>query len=207
MTSWQEQSKAATAKPAPILLETHELSRRPGEQWHVEREYSAPADLGVDLIGVPAGTPLRLELDLTSVGDGILVNGNVSTPLVAECARCLTSFDDEGTFTIEEFYYYPGKDAEEGAMFVENDQLDLEPAIRDAIVLNLPFAPLCRDDCAGLCVRCGANLNEDPQHSHGPETDPRWSGLSGLFDQNNDAWHLPNWSAVALNWPARAWNV
>ena len=57
------------------------------------------------------------------------------------------------------------------------DLIDLEPVLRDAVVLELPFQPLCRPDCAGLCPQCGANLNDDPGHEHRPDNDPRWDAL------------------------------
>lgn len=60
--------------------------------------------------------------------------------------------------------------------------IDLEPILRDAVVLELPFTPLCRPDCAGLCPECGADLNRDPDHGHAEPIDPRWAGLIGLTE-------------------------
>ncbi len=56
---------------------------------------------------------------------------------------------------------------------------DLEPVLRDAVVLSLPMQPVCREDCAGLCAECGANLNDDPDHHH-DAVDIRWAALQGL---------------------------
>ncbi len=68
---------------------------------------------------------------------------------------------------------------------LEGDLIDLETALRDVVVPALPFQPLCRDDCPGLCSECGAPLADDPDHSH--ETlDPRWSALSGLVSQDDE---------------------
>jgi uncharacterized protein len=68
---------------------------------------------------------------------------------------------------------------------VKGDLVDLEGAVRDAVVLALPQAPLCRDDCPGLCPQCGAHLADDPGHVH-ETSDPRWSALAGLITENDD---------------------
>jgi len=57
---------------------------------------------------------------------------------------------------------------------LEGDLIDLQPAVRDAVVLALPFNPTCRPDCPGLCPSCGARLADDPGHTHAEEVDPRW---------------------------------
>ena len=73
-----------------------------------------------------------------------------------------------------------GEDAADGYA-LDGDLLDLEPALRDALVLALPLAPLCREDCPGLCVECGALLAQaGPDHGHEPAIDPRWAGLQQL---------------------------
>jgi uncharacterized protein len=78
-----------------------------------------------------------------------------------------TEQDDE-----EEFYYLDG------------DLLDLEPALRDTVVLALPMSPLCREDCPGLCVECGVPLADaGPGHRHEDAPDPRWAGLKQFNDQ------------------------
>ena len=172
----------ATIPHGDWIAHTQDLPRRAGEMRPWKRTLPAPPDLGVSMIGVPEGAALDVDLTLESAGDGIWVSGTVTAPLVGQCVRCLTSIDDPRTFTIQELYYYPGKDAEEDALFVEYDRIDLEPALRDAVVLELPFSPLCRDDCAGLCPTCGADLNHDPDHTHGPAIDARWAALQGLAD-------------------------
>jgi len=170
-----------------LIATTHELPRRPGEMRVWRRTVDAPPELGIDMIGVPEDSPIDLDLTMESAGDGIWVSGTVTARLTGECARCLTALDERRTFSLEELYYYPGKDAEEDALFVSDEQIDLEPALREAIVLELPFSPLCRPDCAGLCPVCGANLNDDPSHSHGEAVDPRWAALATLKDSDTDA--------------------
>lgn len=169
---------------SPLVIDLHELDRRAGTMKHLERTVPAPADLGIDMIGVPEGSPMQLDLRLESVVEGVLVTGTVEVELAGQCTRCLEPIADSDTFDLQELYFYPGRDADEDASSIDDDMIDLDPAIRDAVVLELPFAPLCREDCAGLCVECGANLNNDPEHTHGDAVDPRWSELSSLTEQN-----------------------
>src|SRR5690606_37441443 len=98
--------------------------------------------------------------------------------------RCLDDIGGEITVDVQELYAYPGRVPSEEAEAdvereVEDDLIDLEPALRDALVLALPLAPLCRDDCPGLCPQCGARLADDPQHRH-ETTGPRWAALAKL---------------------------
>jgi len=150
------------------LLDLHSLGRHPGEMKQMHLQIDAPPGMAVALIGVPDGSPVDLELTCQSAGDGVLVQGVASVELAGQCARCLTSFTDRGQFELLELYYYPGKgpDDDDEALFVVDDSIDLEPVLRAAIVLNLPFSPLCRDDCAGLCPVCGADLNKAGDHQH-----------------------------------------
>ncbi|WP_420175607.1 YceD family protein [Luteococcus sp. OSA5] len=165
---------------SPLVLEIHELARRAGTMRQVHEVVEAPADLGIDMIGVPQGSDITLDLRLESVVEGVLVTGTADVSLKGECARCLSGFEDEQSFDLQELYFYPEKEAEEDASRIEDEMIDLDPALRDAVVLELPFTPLCRDDCLGLCIECGQNLNDDPDHSHGEEIDPRWGALSQL---------------------------
>ena len=77
-------------------------------------------------------------------------------------------------------YDVPDNDEDEDVSKLEDDLLDLEPLLRDAVVLALPFQPVCREDCPGLCPECGARLADEPDHQHEQAIDPRWAGLEGL---------------------------
>ena len=68
---------------------------------------------------------------------------------------------------------------DEDASVMEGECIDLEPLVRDEVLLDLPFMPLCRADCLGLCAECGVDLNDDPEHEHADRTDPRWAALAG----------------------------
>jgi uncharacterized protein len=167
----------------PLVVDTRELSRRPGSQRKVAFQVPAPDELGVGMIGVPKGATLDLRLRLESVMEGVLVSGTVTGPLVGECARCLDPIASTVEVDLQELYAYPESDAtEDEAERLDGDLLDLEPALRDAVVLALPLTPLCRDDCGGLCVVCGARRDDvDCGHDVAP-VDPRWAALKDLDD-------------------------
>jgi uncharacterized protein len=167
------------------VIDTHELSRRAGSQREVTFLAPAPQNLGIDVIGVPEGDPIQFDLRLESVVEGVLVTGTARGRLVGECARCLVDIEDEFLADVQELYVYPESEAEpDEASRMEGDLIDLEPVLRDQVVLALPFQPLCTDDCPGLCPECGVRLADDPGHDHGAASDPRWAALSGLLPQD-----------------------
>ncbi len=166
---------------SPLVINTHELGRRPGSMRTLRLTVPAPTDLGIELLGVPAGSPVEVQLRLESVMEGVLASGLARVTLAGECARCLDLIDDELEVQLQELYVYPESDAEEDeASRLDGELLDLEPVLRDSVVLALPFQPVCEQDCPGLCVECGARLSDDPGHAHDESVDPRWAALSGL---------------------------
>lgn len=141
----------------------------------------APEGLGIDVIGVPKDSPIALDLRIESVGEGVLVTGTADVEIRGECGRCLTPIEDDLTIDVMELYLFPESETDDAdASRLEGTLLDLEPLVRDQVVLELPFMPVCREDCAGLCPTCGANLNDDPDHTHGEVIDARWQKLAGL---------------------------
>jgi uncharacterized protein len=172
---------------SPLVINTHELGRRPGSMRTLELSVPAPEDLGIELIGVPAGSPVEVELRLEAVMEGVLASGRAWVTLSGECARCLEPLEDDLEVTLQELYVYPESDAEEDeASRLEGELLDLEPVLRDAVVLALPFRPVCTQDCPGLCLECGARLQDDPGHAHEESIDPRWAALSTLTTNTAD---------------------
>ncbi|HEY0618446.1 MAG TPA: YceD family protein [Kribbella sp.] len=170
---------------SPLVIDTHELSRRAGSQREVSFTAPAPADLGIDVIGVPEGDLIQFDLRLESVVEGVLVTGTASGRLVGECARCLVDVEEDFLADVQELYVYPESEAEpDEASRMEGDLIDLEPALRDQVVLALPFQPLCTDDCPGLCPDCGTRLADAPGHKHEDGVDPRWTALTGLLQQD-----------------------
>lgn len=165
----------------PLVIDTRELGRRPGSMREVRFPAPAPEDLGGELIGVPVGTDVDLDLRLESVMEGVLVSGTATAPLTGECGRCLESVDDMLTVDLQElFAYAEGESEDEEISVMDGDLLDLEPVLRDAVVLALPLTPLCSEDCRGLCVECGERLDDLPEdHAH-QSADPRWAALDTL---------------------------
>ncbi|HEX6501268.1 MAG TPA: DUF177 domain-containing protein [Micromonosporaceae bacterium] len=173
---------------APLVLDTRDLPRRPGAMRAVQRSVAAPTDLGLELIRVPQGTELALDLRLESVSEGVLVSGTATAQVEGECARCLRPVTSTVEVPLQELYAYEHSTTDETAEEDEVGRLqdgliDLEPALRDAVVLALPVNPLCRDDCPGLCPECGVHWDELPAgHSH-QQVDPRWAALSKLIEE------------------------
>ena len=171
---------------APLVLDTRELGRRPGSMHGVSRTVPAPADLGIEVLRVPEGSQVDLDLRLEAVMEGVLVTGTALAGLEGECVRCLGSITDELEVDLQELYVYDDRDhdpdEDDEVSMLQDDLLDLEPLLRDAVVLALPFQPLCQPDCPGLCVECGARLADDPDHGHEEPVDPRWVALTGLAE-------------------------
>ncbi len=175
------------------MVDTRELGRRAGLSRRVHRVVHTQEALGVeDVIVVPKGAEVDLDVLLESVVEGVLVTGTAHAPVEGVCSRCLDPISGR-TVDVEftELFAYPDSateqttDEDEIARLVD-DLVDLEPVVRDATVLALPSVPLCTPDCAGLCPGCGAKWADlGPDHRH--ETiDPRWAALTERFSTDRD---------------------
>lgn len=183
----------------PLVFDTHELGRRPGALQKMSRSVPAPPDFGIaGVIGVPEGAPVQLDLRLESVMEGVLATGTARGVVEGECVRCLEPLSREVEADFQEMFSYhdaddrgrtraePADDAEDEDMFfIEDGLFDLEPVLRDAVVLALPMQPVCKETCAGLCSECGIRLDENPGHHH-DAVDIRWAALQGLADTGPD---------------------
>lgn len=138
------------------------------------------------MIGVPEGSDIEVQIGLESVLDGVYVSGAARTRAAGDCVRCLDPLEQEVVAAIQELYLYdpPQRAADDPDELpgVDGDWIDLEPALRDAVVTALPFQPICTADCPGLCSRCGTRLRDDREHSH-DEVDPRWEALREIIPQ------------------------
>ncbi|QZL04134.1 DUF177 domain-containing protein [Streptomyces sp. BHT-5-2] len=181
---------------SPLVFDTRELGRRPGTLKRLSRSVEAPADLGNEVIGVPQGAAVELDLRLEAVMDGVLVTGTARATVTGECVRCLEPLEQVLEADFQEMFAYPDADArttesgddaedEEDTLHLEDDLFDLEPVLRDAVVLALPLQPVCREDCPGLCSDCGARLADDPDHHH-DAVDMRWAALKELVGSDQD---------------------
>jgi uncharacterized protein len=176
---------ATTLDPrGALVFDTRGLGRQPGVAREETRTVPAPDSLRVELAGVPAGAELDVDLRLEAVHEGVLVTGTASAPVSGECARCLEPVASSVEASFQELYHYepsPEEADEDDELLLEGDLLDLEPVLRDAVVLALPLSPLCSDDCAGLCPDCGVRLADaGPGHQHDGAILPQWEALRQL---------------------------
>ena len=170
---------------SPLVFDTRRLGRQPGTARSETRIVPAPVDLRVATACVPSGADIKLTVLLEAVSEGVLVTAEATAPVTGECARCLEPTVSSVEVAFRELYEPEGSPALAGddsdRRFLQGELLDLEPAFRDAVVLALPLAPLCRPDCAGLCVECGVRLADaGPEHGHDRPLDPRWARLDQL---------------------------
>jgi uncharacterized protein len=140
----------------------------------------------LDLIAIERGADLNLDLRLESVSEGVLVTGTMQAPTRGECSRCLTAVTGDVEISLTELFAYPDSATEstteeDEVGHVVDQTIDLEQSIVDAVGLALPFAPLCSQDCPGLCPQCGVALaGAEPGHHH-DQIDPRFAKLAGMF--------------------------
>jgi uncharacterized protein len=129
----------------------------------------------------PAMVPVRLDFSRTT-GNGYALRLRFTASLEGPCMRCLEAASPAFEVDAREVSQ-PGGGDELSSPYVADEELALAQWARDALALALPVQLTCREDCAGLCGQCGANLNEDPDHHHEAAPDPRWAKLGELkFD-------------------------
>lgn len=152
-------------------MREYSISRPISEKWGEGLEY------------IPAGSTVGLEVRLESVHEGILVTADFSATAQGECSRCLTEFSEGVEVEFQELFAYAGDEATD--FEVQDDHVDLETPVRDAIVLSLPFNPVCQPDCLGLDPVTGERLTAESDERASAAIDPRWAALQGLTDQAN----------------------
>jgi len=189
-----------------LVFDMRTLGRQAGSARTQRLTVPAPDDLRLELASVPVGADLHLDVRFEAVTEGVLVTGSATAPLAGECARCLAPLTSTVTASFTELYLYqPDKhdkhdkrnrharfdenenendEQDDEELYLDGDLLDLEPVLRDAVVLALPMSPLCREDCPGLCVECGMPLADaGPEHQHQDALDPRWAALKQYDDE------------------------
>lgn len=166
-----------------LVVNVADLLHRPGARRRVR--LAGPID-GARVVG--AAVPDRSDVDIDAwlewVSDGVLATGTVSAPYEAECRRCLSAVRGRATTRFQELFE---PRAQEGETYpLRHDRIDLAPLAREALLLELPLAPLCRPACAGLCPACGADLNAGPCGCPPADRDPRWAALGELLGNGGD---------------------
>jgi len=128
-----------------------------------------------------SSAPLVVDVMLEHVPDGIVVHGTIEAEYESECSRCLKPVHAAFSVPVRELFE---RSPLEGDTYqLEGEEVDLELPVRDTVLLDLPRAPLCRDDCAGLCPECGVDHNETSCECDLNPPDPRWDALRALtFD-------------------------
>ncbi len=168
----------------PFVVPVASLRKATGTTRH-ETRCGVIDGLAAVGVSVPDGSRICADVELASYPGGpggIAVTGTVTAPWRGECRRCGGPVTGEVAARVRERYAPTGgTEADEEAYRLTGDELDLEPLVRDAVLLDLPLAPLCSEECQGLCPQCGANWNDGPCACP-PASDPRWSALDVLRD-------------------------
>ena len=164
---------------AGLVLDVSELVARPGASRGVRGEFRVPG-LTTALGSVGDDEPVVVDVVADAVSEGIAVTGTVSATAHLSCSRCLIGYDQTVVQPVDETYYFGGEGEERDGYDVVNNHIDLEPMLRDVIMLALPTRPLHDENCRGLCAICGADLNRgDCGHDRTP-VDLRWAPLEAL---------------------------
>ncbi len=163
---------------SPFVVNVSDLLARTGEERRVTLR--APLEVGVDQARTDGDVPVQADLVLRSIPGGILVTGSLTAPAHLTCYRCLTEWDEEQVVRVRELFG-DGLD-DDGDYRVDDQHIDLEPLVRDEVVLALPLLPLCRADCAGLCPTCGADLNTGACPGHDVASSSPFAGLRDLLE-------------------------
>lgn len=160
------------------LVQVSDLLGDPG----AAREESGALDLSITLTNAAVDDTAQIQVRLRSLTDGIVARGVVTVPVDLTCKRCLTTWIETQEIPFEQVYRRHPDDADDELPLVDGHSIDLEPAVHDEVSLALPAAPVCREDCLGLCAVCGTDLNEAPCDGHGDGSDSPFAALKQLFD-------------------------
>jgi DUF177 domain-containing protein len=155
-----------------------ELLARPGSSKAVRVDGQVEG-LELRLARVVPDSPVRLDIRLDAIVEGVAVTGSVASTVSVECRRCLASTTVELSVPVSELYSSPDHPQADESYALHGEELDLEPMVRDLLMLAMPLNPLCREDCKGLCPACGQDLN-DADCGHRPPGDLRWEPLRNL---------------------------
>ena len=163
-----------------LLVNATELLREPGSRKHVE---AAIPLADVDVAEARLTGDVVVDVTLESTLDDVEVAGTLTVDWTDTCRRCLRDVGGPLVIDVEERYAAEDPDA----FPIDHGQIDLRPMVRESVLLGVPDAPLCREDCPGLCPTCGADLTDDPDHEHDPARDERWAVLDVLRQSGQDS--------------------
>ena len=161
-----------------FAVNVHDLMHKPGQMRVHRLELDLPEAMGNGIASISKGEEMDVDVRLESVHEGILATGEVFSEAKAECSRCLDPVTIPVEVDFQELFAYSLTNEDDFA--IEDENIDLEQVILDAVVLSLPFQPICKKDCLGLCADCGERLADNPHHVHEAAIDPRWNELKKL---------------------------
>jgi uncharacterized protein len=171
------ESSIVAIQQSPFLVNVRDLTNRPGDMREQRLVIPVGEPMGEGLVSVNGGSELDIDVRLESVHEGILVTAEVDAVAEGECGRCLIDIALPVEVEFQELFAYHSGEAFEYE--VQDDHVDLEPLIRDAVVLSLPFQPVCRPDCPGLDPETGVRLADHPELvTRDQQRDPRWAALA-----------------------------
>lgn len=131
--------------------------------------------------------PVQVTYTASLLDDIVTVEGSCQTSVEFVCARCLCQFKQPLDIPFKETFSRNAaaveEDEEQMMHFVTEEYIDLTPHIEENAVLGLPFIPLCKSDCLGLCAMCGVDKNEQQCECKNERIDPRLAGLATFFDE------------------------
>lgn len=162
---------------APFHINVFDVSHRIGEERVVRLNETLLERWGEGMAYIDAGQTVSVDVRLEGLHDGILISAEVETEATGECVRCLDPVQIPVRVEFQELFAY--SPTEELEFSVHDNHVNCEPLVRDAVVLSLPFQPLCDDDCLGLDPESGEKLTE-PRAQTAESIDPRWAALEAL---------------------------
>lgn len=168
-----------------FVVNVRDIVRKTGHERPLEIDAPMPERLGEGTAFVPAGEPVEVRGLLESVHEGIYASGTLATRADAECSRCVDAFEIDLALDFGELFGYSGG-SDDIDYAVEGDRIDLWGVVRDAVVLALPFQPVCRPDCGGLDPETGERLPDGTHWQPAPTIDPRWAALENLTNSEDE---------------------
>ena len=161
-----------------LRFQISDLLTSPGDA----RSEAASVLVSVDLPNASVLEPADIDLEMRSLTDGIVVRGSISSQARLTCNRCLTEWTQPVVATFDQVYRLHPEDADDELPIEDRSWIDLDAVVHDELSLGMPLAPLCKEDCRGLCPTCGTDLNVEPCAGHGEESDSPFASLRDLFD-------------------------
>ena len=164
-----------TRNDSPFSIPVRDIVHKPGQMREHAFDVALAERWGEGIVAVEEGTAVDIAVRLESVHEGILASGSADARYDGVCGRCLREISEPVEVEFVELFAYPGE--EETDFEVQDDHVDLENLVRDAVVLSLPFQPVCQPDCPGLDPKTGERLTGSADVQHSEPVDPRWAAL------------------------------